>query len=207
MPFSQCIQLIALFASDRRENTFSRLPFVDLLFEFVEFLKCNPIEPTHYRLYYAYWQISSLITMRPYLLRAVGVFGDVKLRTRRSVIRVSISESNRLTGSTGWIDLGFVERERTPPEIIETGIQHHLAGLSLSNTKQYLERLGVNRSRTAIHNWIQKADLQLSDGASPNRVAVIETAIQIGSDRFWLYAAVDPRTNEFLHVDAFPVQN
>jgi len=118
-----------------------------------------------------------------------------------------MSETNRLTGSTEWIDLEFVERERTPQEIIKTGIQLHLAGLSLSNTKQYLERLGVDRSRTAIHNWIQKADLQPADGASPNRVAVDETAIQIDSDRFWLYAAVNPRTNQFLHVDVFPVQN
>ncbi len=100
-----------------------------------------------------------------------------------------------------------MEREQTPREIIETGIQLHLAGLSLSNTKQYVEKLGVERSRTAIHNWIQKADLQPGDGVSPSRVAVDETAIQIDSDRFSLYAAVDPRTNEFLHVDVFPVQN
>ena len=33
---SQCIQLIALFAPDRRENTFSRLPFIDLVLEIVE---------------------------------------------------------------------------------------------------------------------------------------------------------------------------
>jgi len=65
------------------------------------------------------------------------------------------------------------------PKIIQTGIQLHLAGLSLSNTKQYLESLGGQRSRTGIHNWIQKADLQPADGASPNRVAVDETAIQI----------------------------
>jgi hypothetical protein len=54
-----------------------------------------------------------------------------------------MSESNRFGGPTDWIDLQVVERERTPCEIIETGIQLHLAGLSLSNTKQYLERLGV----------------------------------------------------------------
>lgn len=116
-------------------------------------------------------------------------------------------ETNRLTGSTEWIDLEFVERERTPNEIIETGIQLHLAELSVLNTNQYLEKLGVNRSRTAIHNWIQKADLQPVDGASPDRVAVDETAIQIDLDRFWLYAAVDPHTTEFLHVGVSTVQN
>jgi len=67
---------------------------------------------------------------------------------------------DRLNGSTDWIDLEFVQRERTSERIIEVGIQLHLTGLSLSNTKQYLEILGVERSRTAIHNWVQKADVQ-----------------------------------------------
>jgi len=69
-----------------------------------------------------------------------------------------MSESNRLSESTEWIDLGFVERERTPREIIEKGIRHHLAGLSLSNTVILLEESGVERSRVAVHNWVQKAD-------------------------------------------------
>jgi transposase-like protein len=63
-------------------------------------------------------------------------------------------EIKRLDGRTSWIDLDFVERERTPREIIEVGIQLHVAGLSLSNTKQILNSLGVERSRTAIHNWV-----------------------------------------------------
>jgi len=48
---SQRIQLIALLAPDRRENTFSRLSFVYLLFELVKFLKRDLVKPTHYRLY------------------------------------------------------------------------------------------------------------------------------------------------------------
>ena len=64
-------------------------------------------------------------------------------------------EIDRRSGSADWIDLDFVQRERTPERIIEVGIQLHLARLSLSNTKQYLERLGVGRSQTAIHNWVQ----------------------------------------------------
>jgi hypothetical protein len=55
-----------------------------------------------------------------------------------------MSEIDRLNGDSDWIDLEFVERERTPEEIVEMGIQLHLAGLSLSNTKQYLERLVSN---------------------------------------------------------------
>ncbi len=63
-----------------------------------------------------------------------------------------MAETDRLTECTEWIDLGFVERERTPREFIEKGIRHHLAGLSLSNTVTLLEGSGVKRSRTAVHN-------------------------------------------------------
>jgi len=112
-------------------------------------------------------------------------------------------EFDRLNGSTDWIDLGFVERERTPEQIIELGIQLHLAGLSLSNTKQYLEKLGVERSRTAIHDWVQKADLQPASEVTSNHVAVNETVIQVNDQRHWLYAAVDPETNHLLHVRLF----
>jgi hypothetical protein len=41
--------LIALLAPDRRENTFSRLPFVDLILEIVEFLERDIVKPTHYQ--------------------------------------------------------------------------------------------------------------------------------------------------------------
>jgi transposase-like protein len=112
-------------------------------------------------------------------------------------------EIDRLDRCSDWIDLEFVERERTPEPAIEVGIQLHLAGLSLSNTKQYLERLGVERSRTAIHDWVQKADLQPTSDADPNHIALDETVIQLNDERHWLYAAVDPETNKFLHVRLF----
>ena len=47
--------------------------------------------------------------------------GGGKLRTRRSDFRVSMTENNRLNESTDWIDLGFLERERTSPEAIKKG--------------------------------------------------------------------------------------
>jgi putative transposase len=99
--------------------------------------------------------------------------------------------------------LEFVERERTPEFAIQVGIQLHLAGLSLSNTKQHLERLGVERSRTAIHDWVQKADLQPDSDVAPNQIAVDETVIRVNGQRHWLFAAVDPDTNQFLHVRLF----
>ena len=84
----------------------------------------------------------------------------------------------RLSECTEWIDLGFVERERTPRSIIEKGIRHHLAGLSLSNTVVLLEDLGVDRSRVAVHNWVQKADLQPADGEIPDRFLIDRNAIR-----------------------------
>jgi transposase-like protein len=114
-----------------------------------------------------------------------------------------MDEFERLNGSSDWIDLGFVERERTPREIIEVGIQLHVAGLSLSNTKQILDKLGVRRSRTAIHNWVQKADVQPSSDTEPNHIAIDETVIRVNDQRHWLYAAVDPTTNKILHVRLF----
>jgi len=114
-----------------------------------------------------------------------------------------MSEIERLGGRTSWIDLDFVERERTPREIIEVGIHLHVAGLSLSNTKQILDTLGVERSRTAIHNWVRKANVQPDSDAEPNHIAVDETVIQVNDQRHWLYAAVDPTTNEILHVRLF----
>jgi len=109
-------------------------------------------------------------------------------------------EIARLTGCTDWIDLEFVERQRTPEYAMKLGIQLQLAGLSLSNTVSILDELGVERSRKAIHDWVQKADLQPTDGQSPNHVAVDETVIRINDQQFWLYAAADPDTNELLHL-------
>ncbi len=112
-------------------------------------------------------------------------------------------EFNRLNRNTDWINLEFVERERTPEVAIQVGIQLHLAGLSLSNNKQYLERLGVKRSRTAIHDWVRNADLQPNRDVEPDQIAVDETLIRVNGQRHWLYAAVDPDTNQFLHVRLF----
>jgi transposase-like protein len=54
---------------------------------------------------------------------------------------------------------------------------------------------------------VQKAALQPTEGKSPDRVAVNETVIQIDDQRYWLYAAVDPDRNEFLHVKLGTAQN
>jgi hypothetical protein len=47
----------------------------------------------------------------------------------------SMPKTDRLSGCTGRIGLGFVECERTPEEVIEVDIRLHLAGVSLIDTK------------------------------------------------------------------------
>ena len=116
-------------------------------------------------------------------------------------------EIARLNGGSDCFELGFVEREATPKSAMKLGIRLHLAGLSLSDTVSILDRLGVERCRTTVHNWVQKADLQPLDGANPDHVAVDETVIQLNDERFWLYAAVDPDTNRLLHVKLAPTRN
>ncbi|PSQ02214.1 IS6 family transposase [Halobacteriales archaeon QS_4_69_31] len=114
-----------------------------------------------------------------------------------------MAEIARLSGYRNWIDLDFVERERTPEPAMAQGIQSHVAGLSLSNTTDLLEDLGVDRSRKAVHDWVQKADLQPDPGQSPSQIALDETVIRINDQQFWLYAAADPQTNDLLHVRLF----
>ena len=96
-----------------------------------------------------------------------------------------MTEIARLPGVREWIDLDFVERERTPEQAMALGIYSHLAGLSLSNTVDLLESLGVQRSRKAIHDWVQKADLQPDSGRSPNHRFVERNLIR-RSARVWL---------------------
>jgi len=64
---------------------------------------------------------------------------------------------DRLSDDSGCIELEFLEREETPEPAMKLGIRLHLAGLSLSVS--VLERLGVDRHRSTVHRWVQKADL------------------------------------------------
>jgi transposase-like protein len=63
-------------------------------------------------------------------------------------------ETARLNGDRDRFELEFVEREATPEPAMKLGIRLHLAGLSLSNTVSILDRLGVDRCRSTVHNWV-----------------------------------------------------
>src|SRR6056297_1606884 len=115
-------------------------------------------------------------------------------------------ENGRLNGSLGQINLDFVEREATPAFLMKLSIQLHLSGLSLSNTVRVREVFGVQRARSTVHNWVHKADLQPESDKNPDYVVVDETVIQLNDEQYWLYAAVDPDTNELLHTKLEPTR-
>ncbi|GAA0540981.1 IS6 family transposase [Halorubrum ejinorense] len=83
-------------------------------------------------------------------------------------------EFDRLSERIAWIDLSFVERDRTPRWVIEVGIRCHLAGMSLREVSKHLELFGIDRSHVAIHNWVHKADLQPISTVSEDQLAVDE---------------------------------
>jgi transposase-like protein len=118
-----------------------------------------------------------------------------------------MAEIARFIEGRDAIELEFVERERTPIEAMQLGIQMHLGGVSLSDTVSILERYGVDRSRKAVHDWVHKADLQPDPGRAPNQVALDETVIRVNDQQYWLYAAIDTETSKYLHVQLFPTYN
>ena len=118
-----------------------------------------------------------------------------------------MTEISRLSGDRDAIELDFVEREATSIEMMELAIHLHLGGLSLSNIVSILDRFGVNRARSTVHNWVQKADLEPRGGRTPAQIALDETVVKVNGERFWLIAAVDPDTNIILHVGLYPSRN
>jgi transposase-like protein len=114
-----------------------------------------------------------------------------------------MAEFDRLNGCIEWIGLSFVERRRTPDWAIQVGIRCHFAGMSLRYASNFLDELGVDRSHAAVHNWVHKADLQPASSVTTDQIAVDEKMIRINGQKYWLYGAVDPHSNEFLHVRLF----
>jgi transposase-like protein len=64
--------------------------------------------------------------------------------------------------------------------------------------------LGVQRSHVAVHKWVHKADLQPISTVTADQLAVDEKMIRLHGRDHWLYGAVDPQTNEILHIALFP---
>jgi len=116
-------------------------------------------------------------------------------------------ETARLKPGSMAVELDFVDAVHTPTPVMEYAIELHLAGLSLSNTVEMIERFGVSRARSTIHNWVKKADLEPRGGCSPEKVALDETVLNVNGERYWLVGAVDPATNRILHLGLYPNRN
>ena len=114
------------------------------------------------------------------------------------------ARKRRLTGCLDEINVEFVEREATPRLLMKLSIQLHLTGLSLPNTVSILEVFGVKRARSTVHNWVYKSDLQPEPGRRPDHVAVDKTVIRLNDEQYWLYAAIDPETNELVYTKLKP---
>ena len=72
--------------------------------------------------------------------------------------------------------------------------------------KYYIDSriFSAKRARSTVHNWIHNADRQPETGQNPDQVAADETAIRLDVEQYWLYAAVNLRTNGSLHVKLEP---
>ena len=85
------------------------------------------------------------------------------------------------------------ENERTASALRALAVRLHSTGLSLRETAIVLECFGVSRSHQAIWYWVHQIADSTPDPPSvtPTQVAVDETAVQVGTEWYWLYAAID----------------
>ena len=83
--------------------------------------------------------------------------------------------------------------ESTASALRALAVRLHSTGISLRETAAALESIGVYRSHQAVFQWTHRVGENSPDPptAAPSRVAVDETAIRIGCEQFWLYAALD----------------
>jgi len=129
--------------------------------------------------------------------------GRVTFGARRSTVERLLPEFDRLDGRIEWVGVNSVERNVTLQCAVRLGVRLHPVELSLSNTEQPLEMLGVARSHTAVHDRVRTAGLQPDGDVDPDRIAGEKTLIHVNGRRHWLFAAVDPDANSILHARPF----
>jgi putative transposase len=129
-------------------------------------------------------------------------------------------ETARLSGGSDCTDLEFVEHERTPKPAMALGIQSHLAGLSLANTVDLLESLGVealeNRPRLGAESRSTPNldSVRIRPRSTNQRFASTTRSFSctlspdvsdfwLADKNFALVNAADPQTNDLLRVRLF----
>jgi transposase-like protein len=64
-----------------------------------------------------------------------------------------------------------------------------------SDSGQFLDKLGANRSHVAIHNWVYKVDPQPISTVTVDQFPADKKVIRVNGSDYWLYGAVDPESN------------
>jgi putative transposase len=92
--------------------------------------------------------------------------------------------------------------ESTASALRALAVRLHLTGLSLRETATVLETFIVTRSHQAVFQWVHRVAEEVPDPTTtkPSRVTVDETAVKIGTEQYWLYAAIDLETKLLLGV-------
>ena len=93
------------------------------------------------------------------------------------------------------------KRNRTSSEHIGHGLYLCFLGLSFRNVAKALSFLHiVKRSHVQVWNWIQKCKPQKmsSNRKMVSQFIIDETQIKIGSEFFWLWIAIEPKTQAIL---------
>ena len=98
-----------------------------------------------------------------------------------------LAETVETPSSEHWAE------ESTASALRALAVRLHSSGLSLWETAVALESIGLRRSHQAVFQWVHRVGEEVPDPpwSRPRRVAVDETAIEVGRQRCWLFAAID----------------
>ena len=93
----------------------------------------------------------------------------------------------------------FQLRKRTDFEDIVYSLHLYFSGLSLRNTSKALSRF-VQRSHTAIRDWIQKYQPErlFFRETKVSEFIIDETQMKVGSEYIWLWVAIESETKNIL---------
>jgi putative transposase len=98
--------------------------------------------------------------------------------------------------------------KRTKPEDIVYSLHLYFSGLSLRNTSKVLYRF-VQRSHTAIRDWIQKykPERRFYRKTKVFEFIIDETQIKVGSEYIWLWVAIESETKSILSISISKERN
>jgi putative transposase len=99
-------------------------------------------------------------------------------------------------------------RKRTELEDIVYSLHLYFSGLSLRNTSKALSRF-VQRSHTAIRDWIQKykPERLFYKKVMVSKFIIDETQLKVGSEYIWLWVAIESKDKEILSISISKERN